>query len=79
MTGITGRIKPGEGGEEIRRAIEKQERREREKQERRVHAQAHVIGLLNQVEATLTGWVLGEDREKVAKLTSPLYDLCDKD
>jgi hypothetical protein len=43
-----------------------------------IRAQAHVVGLLNEVEAVLTGWVLGEDREAVSKLTSPLYDLCDK-
>lgn len=45
----------------------------------RLQAQAHVVGLLNEVEAVLTGWVLQEDREKVEKLVGPLYDLCDKD
>lgn len=47
--------------------------------EDRLRAQAHAVGLLNEVEATLTGWVLGHDREKVAKLTEPLYALCDRD
>jgi hypothetical protein len=45
----------------------------------KTRAQAHVVGLLNEVESVLTGWVLGEDREMVEKLTAPLYDLCDKD
>ena len=47
--------------------------------EDRRRAQAHVVGLLNEIEAVLTGWVLQEDREKVEKLVAPLYDLCDKD
>lgn len=42
-------------------------------------AQAHVVGLLNEVEAVLTGWVLGEDRERVSELTEPLYDMCDRE
>jgi hypothetical protein len=44
-----------------------------------LRATGHVIDLLNQVEATLTGWVIGYDREEVAKLTGPLYDLADTD
>lgn len=44
----------------------------------RIEAQAHVCGLLNEVEAVLTR-ALGEDREAVAKLTGPLYALVDKD
>lgn len=47
--------------------------------EQRIEAQAHVCGLLNQVESILTGWVLGEDRDAVSKLTEPLYALVDKD
>lgn len=47
-------------------------------EEERIRAQAHVVGLLNEVEAVLTGWVLKEDPEKVGKLVNPLYDLCDK-
>lgn len=42
-------------------------------------AQAHVVGLLNEIDSVLTGWVLEEDQEKVKKLTDPLYELCDKD
>jgi hypothetical protein len=42
-------------------------------------AQAHVVGLLNQVESTLTGWVLGYDREAVAKHIDGLYKMCDTD
>ena len=38
----------------------------------------HTIGLLNQVEHMLTA-VLGEDQEQIKKLTSPLYELLDKD
>jgi acyl-ACP thioesterase len=45
--------------------------------EDRLRAQAHAVGLLNEVEATLV--VLGHDREEVAKLTEPLYALCDRD
>jgi len=42
-------------------------------------AQAHVVGLLNEIENVLTGWVLGYDREKVAKHVDPLYEMCDTD
>jgi len=44
-----------------------------------IDCQARTIGLLNQVEALLTGWVLGHDRDEIAKLTEPLYELLDKD
>jgi len=54
-------------------------KRSRVSPEDRLRAQAHVVGLLNEVEAVLTGWVLQEDRELVEKLCGPLYDLCDKD
>lgn len=47
--------------------------------EQRLNAQAHVVGLLNEIEAVLTGWVLAEDRDAVNELTAPLYELCDKD
>lgn len=47
--------------------------------ELKLEAQVHVVGLLNQVEATLTGWVIGEDREKIEKLLTPLYELVDRD
>jgi len=47
--------------------------------EQRLDAQTHAIGLLNELEATLTGWVLQEDREQIAKLCEPLYRLLDKD
>jgi hypothetical protein len=47
-------------------------------EEDRVRAQAHVVGLLNEVEAVLTGWVLRENKDEVAKLTDRLYDLCDR-
>lgn len=42
-------------------------------------AQAHVVGLLNEVEHVLRGWVLGYDAEIVASHTSPLYEMCDTD
>lgn len=44
-----------------------------------IRAQAHVVGLLNEAEAVLTGWVLGEDQEQVTKLTGPLYEMCDRE
>jgi hypothetical protein len=44
-----------------------------------LHAQGHVVGLLNEVEAVLSGWVLGYDRDGLKKLTDPLYDMCDTD
>lgn len=47
-------------------------------EEMETQAQAHVVGLLNEVEAVLSGWVLGYDREKVAELTGPLYQMCDQ-
>lgn len=47
--------------------------------EMKLEAQAHAVGLLNQLEAVLTGWVLGEDRDKIAELTEPLYALLDRD
>lgn len=47
--------------------------------EQKLEAQAHVVGLLNQVESILVGWILKHDREKIAKLTNPLYDLVDHD
>jgi len=43
-----------------------------------VRAQAHAVGLLNQLDSVMTGWVLGHPREQIEKLTSPLYDLLDK-
>lgn len=42
-------------------------------------AQAHVVGLLNEVEAVLTGWVLGEDKDAVDKALDPLYEMCDRE
>lgn len=47
--------------------------------EMKLEVQAMVVGLLNQVEALLTGWVLQEDQDKISKLTEPLYVLVDKD
>jgi len=47
--------------------------------EMKLEAQARVVGLLNEVERKLTGWVIGEPREEVERLLDPLYDLCDKD
>jgi hypothetical protein len=47
--------------------------------ETKLRAQAHVVGLLNEVEAVLTGWVLQHEREKIDKLMSPLYELVDRD
>lgn len=47
--------------------------------EHKLATQCEVIRRLNEIEALLTGWVLGEDRDEVERLTSPLYDLCDKD
>jgi hypothetical protein len=44
-----------------------------------LHAQGHVIGLLNEAEAVLTGWVLGYDREAVKKQMDSLYEMCDTD
>lgn len=44
-----------------------------------VRAQAHVIGRLNEIEAVLTGWTLGYDRETVERLVAPLYEMCDTD
>lgn len=44
-----------------------------------VRAQAHVVGLLNEIDAVLTGWVLGYDRETVEQHTGPLYEMCDTD
>ena len=49
------------------------------RQEHFVSAQAQCVGLLNQLEAVLCGWVLQHDREKVAKQLGPLYDLLDTD
>lgn len=46
--------------------------------EDRLRAQAHTVGLLNEVEAVLTR-ALGYPREQVEKLTRPLYELCDRD
>jgi hypothetical protein len=48
-------------------------------EERRVETRNRVIGMLNEVESLLTGWVLKEDRWAVAELTEPLYGLADKD
>jgi len=42
-----------------------------------LQAQAHVVGLLNQAEAILTGWVLKYDRDEIAALFDPLYARCD--
>lgn len=47
--------------------------------EQRLAAQAHAVGLLNQLESLLTGWVLEEDRDEISKLTEPLYEKLDKD
>src|SRR5262245_43129758 len=44
-----------------------------------IRAQAHVVGLLNEAEAVLTGWVIGYDRDKIKEMTDGLYDLCDTD
>ena len=48
-------------------------------QEEIVQAQARLVGMLNEIDAVLTGWVLGHPREQVEKLTGPLYDLLDQD
>jgi hypothetical protein len=45
--------------------------------EGRLQTQAIAIGALNQVEYLLR--VLGEDQDVITKLTSPLYELLDKD
>lgn len=44
-----------------------------------VAAQAHAVGLLNEAEAVMSGWAIGYDREKLKRLTDPLYDLLDTD
>jgi hypothetical protein len=44
-------------------------------EERKRDCEIEVIRALNLVEALLTGWVLEHDREEIAKLTAPLYDL----
>lgn len=48
-------------------------------EEERIRAAAHVVGLLNEAEGVLTGWVLKHDREKIKKLLDPVYDLVDKE
>lgn len=47
-------------------------------EERKRDCEIEVIRALNLVEALLTGWVLEHDREEIAKLTAPLYDLVDR-
>jgi hypothetical protein len=48
-------------------------------EEQRTRVRSRVVGLLNEVEYLLTGWVLKEDREEVAALAEPLYLLADKE
>ena len=47
--------------------------------EDKVQAAAHAVGLLNELQAVLTGWVLEHDREKIEKMLDPVYDLLDKE
>ena len=70
------RPRPGETAEQT---IERVTVAIREKQEREIHAQAHVLRLLNEAEAVLTGWVLKHSKDEIAKLLDPLYTLCDRD
>jgi hypothetical protein len=46
-------------------------------EERKHGTRNEVVRLLNQVESLLTGWVLKEDRDEVARLTGPLYEMAD--
>ena len=48
-------------------------------EQRKLDVQCEVIRLLNVAESLLTGWVLKHDPEKINQLTSPLYELCDRD
>jgi hypothetical protein len=45
----------------------------------KLQAQLHVIRLLNELDSVLCGWVLQFEREKIEKLTGPLYELVDED
>lgn len=47
--------------------------------EHKLAVQCAVIGRLNEIESLLTGWVLKHDQDEIAKLTEPLYELCDRD
>lgn len=44
-----------------------------------LHAQAHCVGLLNELEAVLTGWLLGEDEEEVRDALEPLHRMLDRE
>jgi len=54
-----------------------EERVQREREEQRLPATQHAVHLLNQLEATLTGWVLQYDREWVGKHLDPIYEKLD--
>lgn len=47
--------------------------------EQRLAAQAHVAGLLNEIESVLAGWVLKIDRDTFSKHVDALYALVDRD
>jgi hypothetical protein len=47
-------------------------------EEERVQAAAHAVALLNQLQATLTGWVLQFDADEVDKCLVPLYEKLDQ-
>jgi hypothetical protein len=42
-------------------------------------AAAHAVGLLNELEAVLTGWVLAYDRDEIERLLAPVYARLDQE
>jgi hypothetical protein len=48
-------------------------------EETKIRAAAHCVGLLNELEAVLCGWVLELDREWVAKCLDPIYRKLDEE
>jgi hypothetical protein len=42
-------------------------------------AAARAVGLLNELEAVLTGWVLAYDRDEVEQLLAPVYEKLDRE
>jgi hypothetical protein len=42
-------------------------------------AAAHAVGLLNELEAVLTGWVLAYDRDEIERMLAPVYAKLDQE
>lgn len=66
-------------GETAEQTVERVTKAVRDAEERKLHAREHVVRLLTEAEAVLTGWILKHDTDAISKLIDPLYDLCDEE